>query len=850
MNPEDILQDRLAQLETGAPLETVVADLPPAEAALVRMAASLREAASVEQSNTAAQRQRLVRAVKEKTKMSPQQPRSRWIWPTALAGGLATVFACVAVLALSGAAWWVISRQTAARAVPTGPAPITKATDVPVQATDPQAAVLTQVRGVVEIQAADGSWAKAESGVSIRAGARLRTRSLSSATLAFYDGSQTVLGPDTELSVDTLNAPKSGARVILLTQWVGDSDHAVAKSNDPDSRYEVRTASGTGQAKGTAFHVSVSIAQVVRFDVTDGVVEVSNLDVVVSVVAGQSTTVVVGEEPQLPVFRIEGEGEVTNLGPTWTIAGYDFVSDVDTEIVGEPHVGDWVAFTGHFLPDGTRFADRIVLRHRSLENRFAFTGETEVISATAWTVAGKVVRVDDVTRIEPGLTVGDEVEVRGGIAADGTLWATSIQGVIPNGFRFTGVVETMGDDAWTVSGISVTVNLSTTIEPGLLVGDRVLVTGQVLDDGTWLALTLNKLEAETFDFVGVVINTDPWIVSGIALTTDERTEIDEGILVGNRVRVRGRVLADGTWLAESIEQLDEGQRHHIEFTARVQSIDPWIVGAVVVTVDDHTKIIGAITVGDWVTVQGNLLPDGTVLAKKITRVSRAQGCLVISTVVKVIEANQLILFDGQTVGLEGGPSIEGELNVASVILIRVCVDEHGDLHVVRIIVIFQLDDVPVIILPPAQASCVRAVVVTQGVITLPNGGFIPLNDSTWLQIELKGKGDKAEIKVNGNNPTIEIKVKDKGKKAGVEVKVKGKGNLFLQGAGWYPLAGVVVVGACANEQGVVFVAGGAEVITWPLDGGQGLPLDCKEGPGLGLGHCKDKHDDKKNDDDD
>lgn len=702
MNPEDLLQDRLARLETGELLEAVVSDLPPAEAELVRMAASLREVASVEQSNTAAQRQRLVRAAKENQTMSPQKPRARWMWPAALVGGLATVFACVAVLALSGAAWWVVSRQSAARDVPTQPAPIVAATAVPVQATDPQAAVLTQVRGVVEIQAADGSWAKTDSGALIRAGARLRTRALSGATLAFYDGSQAVLGPNTELSVDTLDAPKSGARVIRLTQWVGDSDHAVAKSDDPASRYEVQTPSGTGQAKGTAFHVSVSIAQVVRFDVTEGVVDVSHLDVIVIVVAGQSTTIVAGQPPQPPVFSIVGQGEVTQIGATWTIAGNNFLTDASTEIIGDPRVGDWVAFAGYLRPDGTRFAYSIVLLHRSLDNRFAFTGEVEVIGDTTWTIAGKAVRVDDVTRIEPGLMVGDEVEVRGGIADDGTLWATSIQRVIPNGFRFTGVVETLGDEAWVVSGISVTVNVSTTIEPGIVVGDRVLVTGQVLDDGTWLALTINKLEAETFDFVGVVISTDPWIVSGIAITTDERTQIDEGIDVGNRVRVRGRVLADGTWLAESIEQLDEGRRHHIEFTARVQSIDPWIVGAVVVTVDEQTKIIGDIAVGNWVTVKGNLLPDGTVLAKKITRVSRGQGCLTFSTVIRAIDANQIILLDGQVVDLSGDIEIEGDLQVAAVIWMRVCADEDGTLRIVSIIVIFVLNEVPpvIIITPP------------------------------------------------------------------------------------------------------------------------------------------------------
>jgi hypothetical protein len=203
---------------------------------------------------------------------------------------------------------------------------------------------------------------------------------------------------------------------------MGESDHAVAKTEDPASRYEVRTPSGTGQAKGTAFHVSVSIAQVVRFDVTEGEVEVSNLDVIVIVVAGQSTTIWAGQAPQPPVFSFRGVGQVAQTGSTWIIAGHSFQTDASTEIVGDPRVGDWVAFIGHLLPDGSRFADRIVLLQRSLENRFTFTGEVEAIGDSEWTVAGKVVRVDDVTRIEPGLVVGDEVEVRGGIAADGTLW--------------------------------------------------------------------------------------------------------------------------------------------------------------------------------------------------------------------------------------------------------------------------------------------------------------------------------------------------------------------------------------------------------------------------------------------
>lgn len=706
MNSEDILQERLARLEAGEPLEAVLTGLPEAEAGLVRMAASLRvvSQAAYPEDRVVAQRRQLLRAAQANAENRPR--RVGWAWPMALAG-VATVFVCALLtVGLAGATWWWL-RSPASVAQNSTSVPTVKSTPDPtavVQADDPQSAVLTEARGLVEVQDAEGRWLRVQVGHTVRAGQRLRTGTLSSVTLSFYDGSRAFLGPDTEVSIDALDAQKSGSRVILLTQWLGESSHSVAESGDPASRYEVRTPSGTGSAKGTTFHVLVTLAQMVYFDVGEGLVEVTNLGTTVAVVAGQSTTILAGQAPQSPVFRIEGEGEVEQIGNVWVIAGYTFLTDASTVIVGDPQVGDWVAFKGHLLPDGTRFADRIELVQRSPENRFAFIGDVQAIQETQWTIAGRVVRVDNVTRIEPGIVVGDEVEVRGGIADDGTLWATTIERAVPNGFRFTGVVETIGDGAWMVSGISVTVGISTTVEPGIEVGDRVLVVGQVLDDGTWQATAIRRVEADTFDFVGVVISTDPWVIDGIRIRTDERTRIDEGIDIGNRVRVRGRVLADGTWLAESIEQLDEGSRHHVEFTARVRSIDPWMVGAVAVTVDDKTKIIGDIEVGDWVTVKGQLLPDGTVIAKKITRLHREQGCLTISTVVKMVDANRLVMFDGRAVELGETIEIEGEIKVASVIVVHVCVDEADEVHLVRIVVVFQLDEVPVVIVPPSEGD--------------------------------------------------------------------------------------------------------------------------------------------------
>jgi len=630
------------------------------------------------------------------------KPQRGWVWPAAVVGGLAAVLVCAALVTLiAGGAW--LWRSLTTETVALNATPSSATTRVAAQPADPQSGVLNNVRGLVEVQSPDGQWTQAQDGQTVRAGQRVRTGALSSVTLSFYDGSQARLGPQAEVSVDTLDAQKSGPRVILLTQTAGESDHTVAKSSDPASRYEVNTPSGAGRAKGTEFHVVIIVGQFTRFDVDEGAIEVINLDVTIVVVAGQSTIVLVGQAPQPPVFRIEGEGEVERIGNVWRIAGYSFLTNANTVIVGNPDVGDWVAFEGHFLPDGSRFADSIVFLHPLFQNRIVFTGEVEAMGDVEWTIAGRQVRVDGPAIIEPGITLGDVVEVRGGVAADGEIWATTIQRITPDGFQFTGVAQTISPTVWTVSGISVTVNVSTTIEAGIEVGDLVVVKGQILENGTWLATSIEPAETETFDFVGVVISQEPWVIGGILIETDEHTQVDDEVEIGNRARVRGRVLPDGTWLADSIEQVDEGRRHHVQFTARVESINPWVVGHVSVTVDSQTQIIGDIQVGDWATVKGNLQPDGTVLAKKITLVQRALGCVTISTVVKSVDASQLVLFDGQTVSLSDAREVEGAPLVASVLLIHVCIDEDGVLDIIRIVVISQLDEVPVIVIqPPAQ----------------------------------------------------------------------------------------------------------------------------------------------------
>jgi hypothetical protein len=750
-----LLQERLEQLEAGRPLAACLADLPEDEADLLRLAARLGEVQYPERDSdtVAVQRADLLtlasRENKMKTKSFQQSEKipvrlrpGRLLPLAAVAAVAALLLVCVLVAVVGGRFVWR-SYQDArvaqnSSSAPTStvmaqnPSPSSDVTPeassilpppteasaaltyniffpvvVKPQAPNPQTVALRNVRGLVQIRAGDGDWAAVDAGRLAVAGQRIRTGPLSSVNLAFYDGSQAHLGPNTEVSIDELDARMSGGpRLVALTQWIGETEHDVAPAVSAGSRYEVRTPSATAQAKGTLFHVLVTASHFTRFGVDEGVVAVTSLNVTVVVVSGQTTTVEPEQPPDEPVFRITGEGEVTQTGLTWIIAGQTFETDDYTVIVGNPQVGDRVSVEGRLLPDGTRLADRIVLLRRAPENRFTLTGRVEVITGTTWTVAGQVIVVDDETDVEAGIENGDWVSVEGVILPGGTLLAERIS-LVEEGlglpFDFVGVVQDVITDTWTVSGVTIVVDDETEIAEGLVVGDVVRVRGWILDDETWLARSIEQVEEEKreFEFTGYVESISPWIVSGIAFETNEWTAIEAGIGPGDRVRVEGHILEDGAWLAAEIERLDdEEEALYVVFVGTVTGTEPWLVSGISLVVNDETVIKGEVGVGDLVRVKARILADGTWLAREIARFGDewAPGCFSVSAIVVGVNAGQIVLDNWPAINLDEGIALEGEVKVSSVILILVCADADGTTHIVSIIVIYRPEPV---IIPPS-----------------------------------------------------------------------------------------------------------------------------------------------------
>ncbi|MBK8905562.1 MAG: FecR domain-containing protein [Anaerolineaceae bacterium] len=764
MNDLDaLLQERLEQVEQGAPVTVAGGDLPEDMADLLALTAELRAVPMPEPDETAvlAQRTAVLQAARQQLAVAePAADAAAPAWLVALlawwrahqvlAWGATAVAAVLLILFVGGllnreaestpaVAEQDEDRQEAAEPEDSAsdgpslldrlfgrdeaevpPTVVAESTTAPASEavtgeegpgyelylpvltesleTGPQTAALGDLQGVVSVQQPDGSWAPVSSLSSVAAGSRVRTGALSKASLTFFDGSVAKLGPDSELSIDTLNAlrPEEGFRTVVLTQWRGDSTHDVQFRNDSGSQYEVKSPSGTGVARGTTFQVIVLPDLTSRYTVLEGRVDVTNINVTVVVLAGQLTTILNNLPPTQPVFHVSGEGEVTAVGPTWTIGGQTFATDEQTIIVGNPQVGDWVMVQGHLLDDGTKVADRIVLVRQVSQNEFALTAVVTEMGADQWRLGSVIILLNDATVVDPAIALNDWVRVTGVVQADGSLLARDIRRIAPDGtpFEFTGVVQNIGAETWLISGITVAVNGRTEIDDDLDVGEVARVEGIILPHGTWLAREINDRddddEVTRFEFTGLVETIDPWLVAGIALSTDEWTEIDTAVAPGDRVRVEGIILPDGTWLAAEIRLLDDTINEGIivRFTGVLTSRDPWVVNGITLYATDDSHIDEDVVVGTLVQVVARLTEDGQweiVWLRPL--LPPTSGCFTINTQIISVNGSQIVLANWPTLTLDDDVQIDGNLAPNTIIALNLCLGDDDTVIVINIVVI-------------------------------------------------------------------------------------------------------------------------------------------------------------------
>ena len=152
--------------------------------------------------------------------------------------------------------------------------------------------------------------------------------------------------------------------------------------------------------------------------------------------------------------------------------------------------------------------------------------------------------------------------------------------------------------------------------------------------------------ASTFELVGALQSTNPWKVAGTTLETNDTTKIENGLQVGDLVRVKGAALADNKWLAYSIERADKQANPSptIVFIGKVTSTNPWVVNGITLKVTPDTVITGNITPGMLVRVEVLLSADGTwevVSIAPLGNFTEVSGCTTVAATIVSVTAGQI-----------------------------------------------------------------------------------------------------------------------------------------------------------------------------------------------------------------
>ena len=191
----------------------------------------------------------------------------------------------------------------------------------------------------------------------------------------------------------------------------------------------------------------------------------------------------------------------------------------------------------------------------------------------------------------------------------------------------------------------------------------------------------------------LVTNIDPWRVAGLEFETRDWTIIDPTIDVGDMVKVQGVILADGTWVANTVVSLEDLPEDVITFVGIVGSTSPWIVNGMPLIVDAGVLIDDSIIVGSHVIVQAQLLPDGSwsVLSIRSLYPNFGYGCLLLSSPITLVNADVLELKHWKVqIKRDGRIKIHGDLKVNNITTLPICTGWDGTPIIIGdIIVIYQ-----------------------------------------------------------------------------------------------------------------------------------------------------------------
>ncbi len=396
---DDLLENALQRLDAGESLDDILPSLPadePELAGLLCTAAQIRSAGhpALDPLKAQAQRKRVIAAAGS----GARSRRISWKWIGALTS-----------LGLAGAA--VFAFLLLAFGTPPGA----------------RTATLADIQGVVEVASSPEAqdWTVASEGQSLRQGQVVRTRPDSRAALVYFEGSRTLIEPDTALLIEQLGGHWRKTLMLQLRQLYGETSHQVVRLRGGSAFYRVLTPAGIAEVHGTAFAVDVIPDDGVYYAVDRGRVAVSEGDTTVFLTAGQATLVEPQSTPDEPAYAFFIQGMIQAIEDnTWVIAGVPI--RVDDTLADGFQVGDWVLARGRILPDGAYLADRLTYAKNN-KVKLRFTGVIESISNNVWIIGGKTITVNEQTEFSGDLSVGDVVSVNFAVQKDGSWLAKEIE---------------------------------------------------------------------------------------------------------------------------------------------------------------------------------------------------------------------------------------------------------------------------------------------------------------------------------------------------------------------------------------------------------------------------------------
>ncbi len=293
-----------------------------------------------------------------------------------------------------------------------------------------QVAKMADVTGLVEVanSAESNDWHFVSAGEALQVGQRIRTYADSTVTLAYYEGSRTLVGPDSELVITDLGK-SSGSLQVLLTQSAGMTSNAVVPLTGNASYFNIDTPSGLVVVHGTSFNVDVTPGGEVLFEVTHGKVQVKNDLSEVFLLSGQATSALPGVAFEQPGYQFTLTGKVESIqGAVWKVDGIQFNTTTATEILGTYAPGDGVRVKGRILETGEWVADQIEPSQTD-QLKANFTGLIETMPAIpgVWKIGGRDVMVTKDTDLGNGLEVDSPVKVSFVVQSDGSWLAKEIE---------------------------------------------------------------------------------------------------------------------------------------------------------------------------------------------------------------------------------------------------------------------------------------------------------------------------------------------------------------------------------------------------------------------------------------